>query len=238
MEVIPVIDLVAGTVVHARGGARGNYRPVRSRLCADSTPLAVVQALLGVYPFTRLYVADLDAIEGRGDHASQLAEIARAFPGLSLWVDCGLRDARGCRNWGAREIATPVIGTETLDGARALRLLAEDREPDSWVLSLDYREDRLIGDAALTDAVAYWPSRVIVMTLARVGGDTGPDLDRLDDVRALGGGRKIYAAGGVRGGADLIALAERGVSGVLVATALHEGRLGRAGIAAAASGPA
>jgi uncharacterized protein related to proFAR isomerase len=42
----------------------------------------------------------------------------------------------------------------------------------------------------------------------------------------------------VRGGADLIALAERGVSGVLVATALHEGRLGRAGIAAAASGPA
>ena len=238
MEVIPVIDLEAGTVVHARGGARERYRPVRSRLCADSSPLAVVQALLGVYPFTRLYVADLDAIEGRGDHASYLVEIARAFPGLSLWVDCGLRDARGCRDWWARDIATPVIGTEVIADVRALRELAEDRARESWVLSLDYRGDRLLGVAALADTVASWPSCVIAMTLARVGSGAGPDVDRLEEIRALAGGRKIYVAGGVRGGADLVALAERGVSGVLVATALHEGRLGRAGIAAVASGPA
>jgi phosphoribosylformimino-5-aminoimidazole carboxamide ribotide isomerase len=238
VEVIPVIDLQAGRVVHARGGARERYRPVRSCLCADSSPLAVVQALLGVYPFTRLYVADLDAIEGRGDHASHLAEITAAFPRLSLWVDCGLRDAPGCRDWLARRAGTPVIGTETLGGPEALRGITQACAPDAWVLSLDYREDRLLGGMPIDDTVACWPSRVIVMTLARVGSDAGPDLDRLDAVRALAGRRKIYAAGGVRGGADLVALAERGVRGVLVATALHDGRIGRVGIAAVASSPA
>ena len=224
-------------VVHARGGVRAGYRSVRSHLCADSAPVPVVRALLGVYPFASLYVADLDAIEGRVGHGTDIAEIAREFPGLALWVDCGLRDAQGCREWRGRNLATPVIGTEVLRDTPALRELAEDRDPETWALSLDYRGDRLLGGASLADTVAYWPSRVIVMTLARVGSGDGPDLDRLDEIRAFAGARKIYAAGGVRGGADLIALRARGVSGALVATALHEGRLSRAGIAAVASDP-
>jgi phosphoribosylformimino-5-aminoimidazole carboxamide ribotide isomerase len=237
VEVIPVIDLKAGAVVHARGGEREGYRPLRSCLCADSAPVAVVRALLGVYPFASLYVADLDAIEGRGSHASDIAGIARAFPRLALWIDCGVRDAQRCRDWWGRDVATPVIGTEALADARALAELARERHPDSWVLSLDYRGDALLGGVALTDTLACWPSRVIVMTLARVGTGAGPDLERIGEISGLAGTRKIYAAGGVRGGVDLIALAARGVSGVLVATALHEGRLDRAGIAAVASGP-
>jgi phosphoribosylformimino-5-aminoimidazole carboxamide ribotide isomerase len=238
VEVIPVIDLRAGMVVHARGGVRAGYRPVRSHLCADSTPLPVVRALLGVYPFASLYVADLDAIDGRAGHAAEIAEIARAFPGLALSVDCGLRDARGCREWRGRDLATPVVGTEVLADTRALRELAEDRDPETWILSLDYRGDRLLGGASLADTVAYWPSRVIVMTLARVGSGEGPDVDRLDEIRTFAGARRIYAAGGVRGGADLVALRALGISGALVATAFHAGGLDRAGIAAVASGPA
>jgi phosphoribosylformimino-5-aminoimidazole carboxamide ribotide isomerase len=233
-----VIDLKDGVVVHARAGRRERYAPISSQLCAGSSPLGIVRALLDVHAFATLYVADLDAIEARGDHAAEIAAIARAFPGLALWVDCGLRDAQACRDWRQRDIATPVIGTEALADAAALRDFTRVLAPHSWVLSLDYRGERLLGGAVLQDTVAHWPARVIVMTLARVGSDAGPDLERIDEIRALGGGRKIYAAGGVRGGADLKVLAERGVSGALVATALHDGRLGRAGIAAATSGPA
>jgi len=50
--------------------------------------------------------------------------------------------------------------------------------------------------------------------------------------------KKIFAAGGVRGGEDLSALADCSISGVLVATALHERRIGRAEIAAVASAAA
>ena len=79
---------------------------------------------------------------------------------------------------------------------------------------------------------------MIVMTLTRVGMDEGPDLDRIAAISARARDRKIFAAGGVRGGEDLVALARCGAAGALVASALHDGRLNRAGIAAAMSGPA
>ena len=38
MKLIPVIDLKAGEVVHARRGDRDNYRPIVSPLCRGSRP--------------------------------------------------------------------------------------------------------------------------------------------------------------------------------------------------------
>ena len=63
------------------------------------------------------------------------------------------------------------------------------------------------------------------MTLARVGSGAGPDLDRLRAIREIAAGRDIYAAGGVRDSADLAVLKRAGISGALVATSLHDGRL-------------
>jgi phosphoribosylformimino-5-aminoimidazole carboxamide ribotide isomerase len=63
------------------------------------------------------------------------------------------------------------------------------------------------------------------MTLARVGSAAGPDLDRLCAIREIAAGRDIYAAGGVRDSADLAVLKGAGISGALVATSLHDGRL-------------
>ena len=62
--------------------------------------------------------------------------------------------------------------------------------------------------------------------LARVGGTAGPDLRRLRGVRAQAPGRRVYAAGGVRGAKDLAELRAVGCAGVLLASALHDGRLG------------
>ena len=44
-----------------------------------------------------------------------------------------------------------------------------------------------------------WPERVIVMTLARVGGDAGPDMDRLLQIKRRAPDARLYAAGGLRG---------------------------------------
>jgi phosphoribosylformimino-5-aminoimidazole carboxamide ribotide isomerase len=106
-----------------------------------------------------------------------------------------------------------------------------------FVLSLDFRGEGFLGPPAVLSAADAWPHRVIVMTLARVGSGAGPDLARLDEIRHRAGPRKIFAAGGVRGGEDLIELAQRGVSGVLIATALHDRRIGSREIAAVADEP-
>ena len=64
MDIIPVIDLMGGQAVHAKLGRRDEYRPLQSRLCRTSRPLDVAEALLALYPFRTLYLADLDAIRG------------------------------------------------------------------------------------------------------------------------------------------------------------------------------
>ena len=99
MEIVPVIDLKGGQVVHARAGRRDSYRPIRSRLAGDSTPLTVVHGLRALHPFDRLYVADLDAIAGRGGHDAVLDALREAFPDLALWVDNGLSGVGACRAW-------------------------------------------------------------------------------------------------------------------------------------------
>jgi len=102
------------------------------------------------------------------------------------------------------------------------------------VLSLDFDGERFLGPPAVLATPHLWPARVIAMTLGRVGADAGPDFERLASLRQASGAA-LYAAGGVRGPADLAALARAGVKGALVASALHDGRLTGADITAAAA---
>ena len=229
MEVVPVLDLKSGQVVHARFGQRDAYRPIATPLSRSSAPADVLAGLLRLHPFRRLYVADLDAIEGRGSHAPLLAALARAEPGLEIWADAGVRDAAGVQAALASGIA-PVLGSESQRDAALLRAVGGDPRV---VLSLDFRGAAFQGPAEILDTPALWPRRVIAMTLAAVGSGTGPDFARLTDLSGRAAGRAVYAAGGVRDAADLRALAERGVAGALVASALHAGTLSAADLAAA-----
>ncbi len=238
MEVIPVIDLKAGQVVHAQRGERDSYRPVRSQLCLGSEPVDVVAGLLTVYHFATLYVADLDAIQARSSSIASIRRIRQEFPQLRLWVDNGLADPAACRDWLAQSLSDLVLGSEAQPDAAVLQALSDDDTRRHLILSLDYKDDRFLGPPDLLSAPSHWPDRIIAMTLSRVGSRGGPDLDLLRRWRDEVPDKKIFAAGGVRGGEDLLALADCGTSGVLVATALHERRIGRAEIAAVASAAA
>ena len=66
-------------------------------------------------------------------------------------------------------------------------------------------------------------SQVIVLDLARVGSGEGVNLDFLKKVIAEVG-VKVYVGGGVRDINDLVELKKLGVSGALVATALHRAK--------------
>ncbi len=236
MDVIPVIDLMGGVVVHARGGARAEYRPIETPLAASSAPSEVVAGLLRLAPFRSLYVADLDAIEGRGDHGAVLQALQAAHPGVDFWVDSGIAGRDAAVSWRARFAGSLVIGSEAQTDGTLLDAMAGDPRV---VLSLDFRGETFLGPPALLAEASRWPGRVIVMTLARVGADAGPDLARLALLQARAAGRALYAAGGVRDSADLEALAAAGAAGVLVASALHRGAIGAADLRRFASaGPA
>ncbi len=222
MQVIPVIDLMHGEVVHARKGDRASYRPLELPLSPSSDAVDVVRGLLAVYPFPTLYVADLDAIQGDGDNVRTLRRIRDEFPALQLWVDNGATTSAAIEALIDADLGAPIIGSES---QRDSALVAGHRDLQRVVLSLDFRGDAFQGPPEILGEPALWPSRVIVMTLAQVGSAAGPDLARFAAIRSIAGGRALYAAGGVRDARDLSALKAAGASGALIATALHEQRI-------------
>jgi phosphoribosylformimino-5-aminoimidazole carboxamide ribotide isomerase len=228
MDVIPVLDLLNGAVVHARMGRRDRYRPIETPLSETSKPADVVRGLLSIHPFATFYVADLDAIAGSGDNNAALTGLKREFPRLEFWVDNGVADPARAGLWLDAGLGHLVLGSESQKDGNLIAELCRDRRV---ILSLDYRGDAFLGPAIVLEQPQCWPRKIIVMTLARVGSAAGPDLDRLSAVKIRAPEKLVYAAGGVRGAADLAALALLGITGALVATSLHDGRLTGAQIA-------
>ena len=74
---------------------------------------------------------------------------------------------------------------------------------DRIVLSLDFKDGRFLGPDVCGSNRRSGRSALIAMTLSRVGADTGPDFELLDQLRTKAPGKKLFAAGGVRGGEDL-----------------------------------
>src|SRR5688572_4385345 len=181
MEIVPVIDLKGGVVVRARRGERASYRPIETPLSPTSDALDLVSGLLALHPFRTLYIADLDAIEGTGGHDEVIRRILDRFTALELWIDNGCSEAGAAERLLARsETISLVIGSESQpDGA----LVAHFRDHPRILLSLDFRGEEFLGPPPLLDQPKRWPARLIVMTLARVGGDAGPDLARIAEIK-------------------------------------------------------
>lgn len=230
--VIPVIDIRNGVAVRAVAGDRANYQPLISPLCSSPDPNAVADGLMALHPFPVLYVADLDGIEGRGANLGLIAELAGTLDrrvshegstrtaAAALWVDNGARTETEVAALLAMPRTSAVIGSETGITPAALRELIA-HHGDRLILSLDFRKTGFVGDPALLADRACWPARVIVMTLARIGGNRGPDLAQVGLIKHRHTGGQIFAAGGVRNGGDLRAAAHCGTSGALVSSALH-----------------
>ena len=121
----------------------------------------------------------------------------------------------------------PVFASESLRSLSALReAFAVPRSGASpGVLSLDRRDGQRLDPAGCWDHPELWPGRVIVMTLERVGADSGPDLDTLREVRARVPAAQVVGAGGIRHAEDLECARAAGAHAWLVASALHDGRL-------------
>lgn len=224
MDVVPVLDIARGQVVRGVKGDRASYNPIVTPLAAGSEPPAIARALLDLYPFRKMYVADLDAIEGRGRNVHIVPSLSAVAGTLEIWIDAGVTSRKAARSILAAPVATLIIGSESIERIAEYDEIVSEA-PARSVLSLDFRGEEFMGPMKLLEDETLWPDRVIVMTLARVGSGEGPDLSRLFDITRRAGKRKVYAAGGVRNRADLLSLRDAGAAGVLVATALHEGAI-------------
>jgi phosphoribosylformimino-5-aminoimidazole carboxamide ribotide isomerase len=228
--VIPALDLKDGVVVQAKAGDRADYRPIASPFGAADDPVAIARRLLALTGSPSLYIADLDAIAGTGNHFELVRGISDALPGVTVWIDAGFSNVADCAFWLPLG-ATLVIGSESLPAVDNWQEI-HGAFGESVVLSLDFGTDGSRGPEPLFSDPALWSNRLIAMDLTRVGADTGPDVGRLKSIVDSADGRAVFAAGGVRNLADLAALASLNAHGALIATALHSGAVTQKEIAA------
>lgn len=221
MDIIPVIDVSRGEVVRAVRGDRANYKPIKTPLAKSSDPSDVARGLRKLYAFRKVYLADLDGIEGRGRNKHLVPALSQILPATEFWIDAGTGSRGAARSLLATPSATLVIGSETLESVSVLKDIITEA-PGRTVLSLDFRGDEFMGPDALLRDVALWPHHIIVMTLGRVGSGEGPDIARIRDIARRAEGRRVYAAGGMRHRIDIDAVRAAGACGALIASALHD----------------
>ncbi len=225
MHVVPVIDLKDGVAVHAVAGRRDNYKPLLTPLADGSDPIAIAQGLSALWPFKTLYIADLDAIEGRRRNLESVLAITRALDGVEIWLDDGSVTPEVAEPLLAEPTICVVCGSESMTCVSQLQSMVEQLG-SRVILSLDHKQQGYAGPEDLLKRAEGWPERVIAMSLTAVGCADGPDLEWLRTTcRTAKSNSQVFAAGGMRDIADFHSARAAGASGALIASALHTQKL-------------
>jgi phosphoribosylformimino-5-aminoimidazole carboxamide ribotide isomerase len=231
LRIIPVIDVLDCIVVHAIRGRRSEYKPIRSVLSSSVDPLEIA-SMFRAYGFDELYLADLDAIAGRQANCP-LYSLTAKKTGLELMIDAGIADIERAEEILRIRASKVVIGTETLKDLGFVREAVERFGSKRVVISLDLFGNKVLGGfstsnleplALLDDFVEDGVERVIILDLARVGSEEGVNFQLLKSASAISK-LKLIAGGGIRDMKDLLELEKTGIDAVLLATALHSGKI-------------
>lgn len=230
--IIPVLDVMDGVVVRGVAGERERYRPIQSQLTSASDPLDVAMAIRDRFGLSELYVADLDGIMRQRIQTGVLEQLVEA--GFTLNVDAGKTDVAGVRELLERGIARTIIGLESLSQLADFAPLVDAVGPEALVFSLDLKQSEPLGNAGAglspvqiaAAAASQGVRRFLVLDLAAVGVGQGiPTLPLCSKLRERYPASTLWTGGGVRSDDDIQEAGRHGVDGVLVATALHDGRI-------------
>jgi phosphoribosylformimino-5-aminoimidazole carboxamide ribotide isomerase len=239
MELLPAIDLRAGTAVRLSQGDFG-----REDRYGDPVELAASYIEAGA---RFIHVVDLDGARTGVPHEravlGQIVAVARAA-GVDVEFGGGIRSEDDAAEVLESGVARVVLGTAALEEP-ALAGRCARHWPGRVAVGLDYRvgddgvaeaqaQGWLAGSGqAVTDLLELWQHEpigaVVATSVARDGMLSGPDLVGLQallEATSL----PVVASGGVSDLADLAALAGldaggRRLSGAIVGKAIVEGRI-------------
>ena len=239
MQVIPVIDIKDGIVVHGVAGQRDVYRPIESVLAASSDPGGMSAAFAEHLLATTVYIADLNAIVHGHLQAESICQIAKYQQ--EVWLDAGVQDVgslppildlferSSCR-------LRLIVALETVKSPQALAEIVKGLPAQDVIFSLDLQAGKPIcglgwhDDWGIPDiiaaVVACGVRSIVLMELQAVGSQQGTTSNlAFHDMMATHPEINWIAAGGVRNTSDIVRLREMGFSAVLIATAFHSGSI-------------
>ena len=226
MLAIPALDLRDGHVVQLIGG---DYAHESIRL---ERPRDVAREWSN-HGFHRLHIVDLDAATARGSNRQVVRDLL-ADSVCPMQVGGGIRtddDIRALVDDGADWV---IVGTRALEEPAWLEETAA-AFPGRLIVAADVRERNVVTRGwsrqlrrtilDVVDDINGLPlGGLLVTAVHREGLLQGTDLPLMEDV-AEASAWPVYASGGIATMADLRALDERGIAGVVIGMALYTGTL-------------
>src|SRR6476661_267182 len=217
MEIIPAIDLMQGQCVRL---SEGDFAR-RTTYAAD--PLSMAQRFEAA-GLRRLHLVDLDG--ARAGHPVNLAVLERLARHTELRIDAGggIQTDEALAQVLAAGARATVEGWLRTHGAEVV------------FLGADFKAGRIMTGAwsetsgwLLDDFIAHYlaaGARTFICTdVGKDGLLQGPSLATYRELLAAFPQARFIASGGVASIADLVALAEAGMHGVIIGKALYEGRI-------------
>lgn len=226
MIAIPAVDLRGGACVQLVGGS---YDHERLRF-ADPLGVARGWARLG---FGRLHVVDLDAATGRGSNEELVGELLRDRE-ASIQVGGGVRSGDAIERLLALGADRVVVGTRAIEEPGWIDSMAS-LFPGELIVAADVRDRRVVTRGwertlarnvidVVEELNALPLAGVMVTAVHREGQLSGTDLFLMEDV-AEASEHPVYASGGITTIAELRALEDRRITGVIIGMALYTGAL-------------
>ena len=225
MELFPAVDLRAGRAVRL---VQGDFD---RETVYGSDPVAVASSFAAAGA-RWIHVVDLDAARtGRPVNRSMVAAVVDAVAGRArVQTGGGVRSVADAAALAAAGVARVVMGSAALQSPPLVGAVAG---VVPVVVGLDHRAGALAVDGwtegmgeRLLDVLERFPDAeaFVVTDISRDGMLSGPDVEGLAEVAAASP-VPIIASGGVADLGDLRRLAAvPGLAGVVVGTAIYEGR--------------
>lgn len=220
--IIPVLDLKNGVAVSGKSGMRETYQPLKTVFHPSSNPVKIAESLKEAGA-RRIYLADLDAIEGTGSNWETVGKINEIIP---VMVDAGINDTHGVKE-ALKFVDKVIVATETLKNLHDLNEIFTSSDRGRAVLSIDIKDGKVLGrhmetgfEGILKKIKELKPDEIILLDISRVGTEKGVDQDLINIFRGLES--KIILGGGITQ-SDVDSISKWGISKFLVGSALHHG---------------
>jgi phosphoribosylformimino-5-aminoimidazole carboxamide ribotide isomerase len=223
-RIVFVTDLLNGRVVHAIKGEREKYQPVEnSKVSNSAQPIEMISAIKP----KEVYIADLDRLQHTGNNFEVIKKISAL---TKTMVNIGVEkndDIEKCIG-----IADTVILSSEASSFEIMKY-ASRNHPGRTSITIDIKNGsiltkdeelkkepeelvKLLNELKIKD--------IVIIDLSKVGTGAGINEDFLRDIKGISN-HNILFGGGIRDINDIDTLKEIGISGALVATAVHNGKI-------------
>lgn len=226
-EIVGVLDLQGGRVVHAVAGRRDEYQPLCLADGSDDV-VEIANAIVRASGVSRLYIADLDGLQGRPRQTDLIARLAERTP---IVLDAGFESPADLANFPITSRIRPIIALESWSSPSQLAEATAAHPSLIFSLDLVNAQPRLRGNEWPDDCLKIIErvaqagvETILILDVSAVGRGQGlVNVELCSAIRNTWPKIRIWTGGGLTLCPSETAAAQRlGINALLVGTRLFK----------------